>query len=64
MNEKEKNENDRAARIAFMTIGYHESISTIYEQIVDREFDSAKEEIKVLIKDLRDLQKNMDDDDF
>lgn len=47
-----------------MTIGYHESISTIYEQIVDREFDSAKEEIKVLIKDLRDLQKNMDDDDF
>ena len=64
MNETEKKENDRAARIAFTTSGYHESISTIYEQIVDREFDSAKEEIKVLIKDLRDLQKNMDDDDF
>lgn len=64
MNETEKKENDRAARIAFTTSGYHESISTIYEQVVDREYEPAKEQIKLLMKDLRDLYKSIEDDDF
>lgn len=64
MNDAHKKENDRAARIAFMTNGYHESVTTIYEQVVDREYEPAKEQLKLLIKDLRDLYKSIEDDDF
>jgi len=64
MNDQHKKENDRAARIAFMTNGYHESISRIYEQVVDREYESAKEQIKSLMKDLRELSKDIDNDNF
>lgn len=47
-----------------MTNNYHESITTIYEQVVDREYEPAKEQLKLLIKDLRDLYKSIEDDDF
>ncbi len=47
-----------------MTNGYHESISAIYEQVVDREYESAKEQIKSLMKDLRELSKDIDNDNF
>lgn len=64
MNDAHKKENDRAARIALMTNNYHESVTTIYEQVVDREYEPAKEQLKLLIKDLRDLYKSIEDDDF
>lgn len=57
-------ENDRANRISFMTQGCHEDISSIYEKLVDREYDSAKKKIKSLIKDLREVIKLIEDDDF
>ena len=61
MNEQE---NDRAQRIAFMTEGYHENITAIYEKIVDREYLSAREDIKSLMRDLRATIKLIEDDDF
>lgn len=61
MNEQEKN---RGHRIANMTNGIHEETTTIYENLVDREYDSASEKIKSLIKDLRAMLKLIEDDDF
>jgi len=53
-------ERDRASRIAFTTEGFHDSISTIYEKLVDREYVSVKDEVKSLIKDLRDIIKTIE----
>lgn len=61
MNEQEK---DRGQRISFMTDGFHEEVSSIYENLVDREYDSAIEKIKLLMKDLRATIKLIEDDDF
>lgn len=61
MNEQEK---DRGQRISFMTDGFHEEVSSIYENLVDREYDSAIEKIKSLMKDLRATIKLIEDDDF
>ena len=57
-------ENKRAYRIYFMTEGFHISISTIYESLVDKEYVEAKEDIVNLLKDLRQVIKIMEDDDF
>lgn len=57
-------ENDRAQRIAFMTEGVHLEVSSIYEKLVDREYDSAMEKTKSLIRDLRAIIKLIEDDDF
>ncbi len=57
-------EQDRASRISFMTEGFHESITSIYEKLVDREYDPCREDIKALIRDLREVIKIIDDDDF
>jgi hypothetical protein len=61
MNEQEKN---RGQRISFMTDGFHDDVSSIYEDLVDREYDSAIEKIKSLMKDLRATIKLIEDDDF
>ena len=57
-------ENERARRIAFMTEGFHEDVTSIYENLVDRNYDSATENIKSLMRDLRAALKLIDDDDF
>lgn len=57
-------ENDRAQRISYMTEGFHEEVTTIYEKLVDKEYDSAKEKIKSLMRDLRATIKLIEDDDF
>lgn len=61
MTEQEK---DRGHRISFMTDGFHDDVSSIYEDLVDREYDSAIEKIKSLMKDLRATIKLIEDDDF
>jgi hypothetical protein len=56
---------ERAARIAFTTEGFHASVAMIYEKLVDREYGSVKEDVKSLIKDLRDIIKTIEyDEDF
>lgn len=57
-------ENDRGQRISYMTEGFHEEVTTIYEKLVDKEYDSAKEKIKSLMRDLRATIKLIEDDDF
>lgn len=57
-------ENNRAQRIAYMTDGFHQDVTQIYEQIVDREYVSAKDKIISLMRDLRETLKLIEDDDF
>lgn len=57
-------ENDRAQRIAFMTEGLHEDVTSIYEELVDMEYVSATERIKAMIRELRATLKLIEDDDF
>lgn len=61
MNEQE---NNRAQRIAYMTEGFHEIVTSIYENLVDREYDSATQDIKELMRDLRATLKLIEDEDF
>jgi len=61
MTEQEK---DRGHRISFMTEGFHEDVTSIYENLVDRRYDSALEKIKSLMRDLRATIKLIEDDDF
>lgn len=61
MNNKEK---ERARRISFMTEGFHISITTIYENLVDKEYVYAKKDIIDLLRDLRQVIKIIEDDDF
>jgi hypothetical protein len=61
MTEQEK---DRGHRISFMTEGFHEDVTSIYENLVDRRYDSAIENIKSLMRDLRATIKLIEDDDF
>ena len=60
----EQEEKDRAHRISFMTEGFHLSVTSIYEKLVDREYDSATETIKELMRDLRATIKLIEDEDF
>jgi len=56
---------ERAARIALTTEGFHASVAMIYEKLVDREYESVKEDVKSLIKDLRDIIKTIEyEEDF
>jgi hypothetical protein len=57
-------DNDRAQRISFMTEGFHQEVTSIYEKLVDREYDPAISQIKSLIRDLRATIKLIEDDDF
>jgi hypothetical protein len=57
-------ENLRAERIAFRLNEHHILISNIYEELVDRDFILAKQDIKNLILDLRLILNAMQDDDF
>lgn len=57
-------ENKRAQRIAYMTEGFHIIVASIYEKLVDREYDSATQDIKELMRDLRATIKLIEDEDF
>ena len=57
-------ENKRAQRIMYMTEGFHEIVTSIYEKLVDREYDSATQDIKELTRDLRATIKLIEDEDF
>ena len=60
MDARLQQERDRAARIDFTTEGFHASVAEIYEKLVDREYESVKEDVKSLIKDLRDIIKTIE----
>lgn len=58
----EPQEIERARIISSMTDDYHESINDIYEMLVDKEHDQAKQEIRALQSDLSSLLKFIDND--
>jgi hypothetical protein len=60
----DKNENDRASRIALRVNEYHLLMAKVYENLVDRDFDSVEKDCKTLIMELRFLIKSTKDDDF
>ncbi len=57
-------ENERAYRIALRINEYHLLLAKIYEDLVDREFESADISTRTLIMELRCLIKSIKDDDF
>lgn len=60
----DKKENDRASRIALRVNEYHLLMAKVYEDLVDRDFDSVEKDCKTLIMELRFLIKSTKDDDF
>lgn len=56
------NEIERARVVSSMTDDYHESINDIYEMVVDKEYEQARQEIKALQSDLSALLKYIDND--
>lgn len=62
MNREEQYE--RGRRISFMTEGYYELVTKIYDDLIDKEYINARINIKSLMRDLREAIKIMEDDDF
>jgi hypothetical protein len=55
-------ENERAARIMILINEHHDSLTIIYESLVDRESESCKKETVKLIMELKELLKSIDND--
>lgn len=64
MNKTFISENLRAERIALRTTNQHVLLTNIYENLVDREFKQAEEDINNLISDLNTTLKLIQQDDF
>jgi len=60
----ETKENERAERLANRINEYHMVLASVYESIVDREFDVAESHIKFLLMELRYTLNSMENDDF
>lgn len=57
-------ENQRAVRILNMTNDMHLIVSKLYENLVDFEYDRAMVDAKALIREIRFIQKLIEDEDF
>lgn len=57
-------ENKRAERLAFRISEYHSVMSNIYDNLVDRNFQTVETDVKFLIMELKLILKSMPDDDF
>lgn len=57
-------EDERAFRISIRMEQNHMLLSSAYENLVDRNFESVKKEIKIIRQDLLLILKSMEDDDF
>ena len=55
-------ENERAARIMILIGEHHDSLTIIYESLVDREHEECKKETVKLIMELKELLKSIDRD--
>jgi hypothetical protein len=61
MNEQEK---ERGQRIYYIAECLHRDVASLYEKLVDKEYESALEKIKSLIQDLKETAKVIKEDDF
>lgn len=57
-------EDKRAYRISFRLNACHQSLTVIYESLVDREFGISEKEIKQVIIEMKIILKSMHHDDF
>ena len=57
-------ENKRAERIAFRINEYHSVMNAVYENVVDRDFESVEADVKFLIMELKLILKSIPNDDF
>jgi len=57
-------EDKRAYRISFRLNACHQSLTVIYESLVDREFGVSEKEIRQVITEMRIILKSMHHDDF
>lgn len=57
-------EDKRAYRISFRLNACHQSLTVIYESLVDREFGISEKEIRQVITEMRIILKSMHHDDF
>lgn len=64
MNEKRKQEEERADRIAYLIGIQYDSLTILYESLCDKEYEEAQKEIKVLMIELRLIFKSIEYDDF
>jgi hypothetical protein len=64
MNKTSLSENLRAERIAFRVNEHHMMLANVYENLVDRDFTLAEQDIRNIIIDLRLILKSIEDDDF
>lgn len=62
MDDNRNNENARAERIALSINDKHLALANIYENLVDRDFDEAKKDVKNLISDLNLILNNIEND--
>jgi hypothetical protein len=64
MESKQTPEGERAYRVNLRISSCHVSLSNIYENIVDRDFDSARKDVKSIINEMKFILKALEDDDF
>jgi len=57
-------ENKRAERIAFRINEYHSVMNAVYENVVDRDFQTVETDVKFLIMELKLILKSIPNDDF
>jgi hypothetical protein len=57
-------EDKRAYRISFRINACHQSLTVIYESLVDREFSISEKEIRQVITEMKIILKSMQHDDF
>ena len=57
-------ENKRAERLAFRINEYHSVMNAVYENVVDRDFESVEADVKFLIMELKLILKSIPNDDF
>lgn len=64
MDQNKINETNRAERIFFNIDECQDMLTNIYENLVDRDFDSAKKDAIKLIEELKIIIKSISEDDF
>jgi methionyl-tRNA synthetase len=64
MGQNKRNETNRAERIFFNMDECQEMLTNIYENLVDRDFDSARKDATKLIEELKIIIKSISEDDF
>jgi hypothetical protein len=64
MDDNKNDDNARALRIFLMTSECHERITNVYENLVDKDFELAKQDLMALISELHVMFDKIKYNDF